>query len=416
MLQKFKLIVASLAVTAALAVTPVLAQQPTVQARAVTPAAVQGTLLDITKTNDGQPDTRAYSASADYTGQSVILDVGGEQNIVGVTQEHGRWPTHYPGAYRVEVGLTASGPWLKVAEEPGKRGVNRVLFEPVRGRFIRITATNNKGGNVDWSIAELKAIVDPGATNPRRIETPGERPPAEERPRPAPDARISGDLKDLQLALDRDPNTRAVSESPNYAGKSFTFDLGGEYELSRVVQAHGQWPGDFPAEYKIEVSRRRDEREFREVWRGEGSRHRSVAEFAPVNTRYVRITALRDRDRANLWSIAELRTNRDPDPIEDEDSRLVDRQIRRATAQGFAEINLAVDDNRDTRASTGRAGYAGSFVVMDLGGSYTVSRVVQIHNPSDRDYPGRYKVEVSDDGNRWQTVFEGEGTAGRSRA
>jgi hypothetical protein len=341
---------------------------------------------------------------------SLMIDVGGEQNIIGAIQDHGRWPAHYPGAYRVEVGATADGPWLGTFEGAGNRGESKALFEAVRGRFIRITATSTSGGGGDdWSVAELKAIIDPGAT-PRRIPSPGRT------PEPLPPER--DEIRDINLAFDKDLSTRATSRTPNYQGLSFTFDLGGEYVLSRVVQVHGQWRDDYPAEYKIEVSRQKDESRFREVWRGRGDAGRSVAQFNDVVTRYVRITALRDRNRANPWSIAEIRTNRDPDVIDDDDDSggRIDRPIQNITARGLTNINAVLDTDLETRATTNTARYAGSFIQMDMGGNYTISRVIQVHLPDERNFPGRYRIEVSENGRNWQTVWEGEGENGRSRA
>lgn len=391
-------------------VTGLNAQTQSLQLRESKPVSVTGDLIDIALANDGNERTRAHAGKADYPGQSVILDMGGEQNIVGVIQDHGPWSNDYPGTYRVDVGLTQNGPWLRGFEGPGKRGESRSIFEPIRGRFIRITATGTHGLGKDWSLAEFRVGVDPG-TKARTIptDTGGHNPTDPIVPRAG--------LKNFALALDKKPNTRATTETADYAGTSFTHDLGGEYEISRVVQVHGQWAEEYPAEYKVEVSRRKDENAFREVWRGRGEPGRSVASFDPVATRYIRVTALRPRNRNTPWSIAELRTNRDPDDVEtDDDDKRLDRPIRKATAQGFSNINLAIDDDPATRASTGRANYIGDFILLDLSGSYPVSKVTLIHDPDDRDFPARYKVEVSEDGNRWRQVWEGEGQNGRSRA
>ena len=396
--------------SALLNVTGVDAQTQSLQLRESRPVSVTGDLIDIALANDGNERTRAHAGKADYPGQSVTLDMGGEQNIVGVIQDHGPWSNDYPGTYRVDVGLTANGPWLRGFEGPGKRGESRSIFEPIRGRFVRITATSTHNLGKDWSLAEFRVGVDPGS-KARTIptDTGGQNPTDPIAPKPG--------LKNFALALDKKPDTRAMTENANYAGASFTHDLGGEYEISRVVQVHGQWPEDFPAEYKVEVSRRKDESTFREVWRGRGESGRSVATFDPVATRYIRVTALRPRNRNNVWSIAELRTNHDPDTTDtDEDDKRLDRPIRKATAQGFSDINLAIDDDPATRASTGRANYIGSFILLDLGGSYPISKATLIHDPDDRDFAARYKIEVSEDGTRWQQAWEGEGQNGRSRA
>jgi F5/8 type C domain len=385
------------------------AAQQTYQATAVRPANVSGDLIDIANANDNSIDTRAYSNRRDYKGLNVTLDIGSEQNVIGVSMDHGRWPTHFPGAYRVEVGGSASGPWMQAWEGPGQRGESKAKFPAIRARFIRVTATAVNQSGEDWTIAEIRGGIDPGQTArtiPAKTETPADT--------VSPSAAKT--LLDTANLTDNRLDTFATSSTPDYAGTSYSFDLGGEYELSRVAQLHGTRPDDYPGEYKIEVSREKNESRFREVWRGSGEPGRSIARFNPVVTRYVRITALSNRDRRHLWSIAELRTNRDPDPVEDDDDDRSNRPIRAITSEGLSNITAVVDENNTTRASTRTANYAGSWVQIDMGGSYTVSRVVQVHEPERADFPGRYRIEVSQDGNRWQRVFEGEGERNRSGA
>jgi hypothetical protein len=387
-----------------------LAQQ-TVQSRTVRPVGVSGELLDILNANDGKTDTRATSGKTDYVGMSVTIDAGGLQNIIGVKQDFGPWATHYPGAYRIEVAESLPGPWMIAFEGPGERGESRAEFPAILARYVRITATaKNTTYREDWSIAELKLGVDPGQTA-RRIPA---RPKRE--PEATPAVAAARTLKDLALATDKNPDTRASSGTPNYEGMSITIDLGGEYELSRVVQLHGRWAEDYPVEYKVEVSRQANESRFREAWRGAGKAGRSVARFEPVTTRYIRITALKNRDSSHLWSIAEVRTNRDPDVVEDQDDERLTRQIKGITSRGFSNDASVADDNNTTRATTNKANYAGSWLQADLGGSYTISKVVLIHEPDREDYPRRYKIDVSSDGGQWQTVFEGRGEPGRSGA
>jgi hypothetical protein len=388
--------------------------QQTVQSRTTRPAGLTGDLIDLPKAIDGNSNTRATSGKTDYVGMSVTVDAGGSQNIIGIKQDFGPWATHYPGAYKVEVAESLSGPWMTVFEGEGVRGESRVEFPAVLARFVRLTATakNTIYPGQDWSIAELKLGVDPGQTA-RRIPNRPDRTPEPTPPTPVP-GQEQGRLKDPALATDKNPETRATSGTPNYQGMSLTIDLGGEFELSRVIQLHGRWPEDYPAVYKVEVSRQANESRFREVWRGAGTPLRSVARFEPATTRYIRITALKNRDNNHSWSIAEVRTNRDPDVVEDEEA--VIRQIRGVTGEGFSNAANVADDNNTTRATTNRPNYAGSWLQADLGGSYTISRVVQIHEPDREEFPRRYKIEVSLDGRQWQPVFEGRGEPGRSVA
>ena len=414
MISKAKPFALTVCLTIVIAVWPhevrTFAQQ-TVQSRTVRPAGVSGELLDILNANDGKTDTRATSGKTDYVGMSVTIDAGGLQNIIGVKQDFGPWATHYPGAYKIEVAESLSGPWMTAFEGPGERGESRAEFPAILARYVRITATaKNTTYREDWSIAELKLGLDPGQTA-RRVPTRTERAP--ETP---PPAAAASTLKDLALATDKNPDTRASSGTPNYEGMSITIDLNGEYELSRVVQIHGRWADDYPADYKVEVSRQRNESRFREVWRGPGVAGRSVARFDPVTTRYIRITALRNRDRSHGWSIAELRTNSDPDVVEDDDEGRLNRQIRGVTSRGFSNDANVANDNNTTRATTKTANYAGSWLQADLGGSYTISKVVVFHEPDREDYTGRYRIDVSSDARQWQTVFEGRGELSRSGA
>jgi hypothetical protein len=415
--ESLALIIGVTLIAALFSGAPASAQQ-TAQSRTVRPAGVTGDLLDILNANDDKPNTRATSGKRDYVGMSLNIDVGSLQNIIGVKQDYGPWPTHHVGAYKIEVAESLSGPWITAFEGPGQRGESRAEFPAILGRYIRITATSNKTSyNQEWSIVELKVGVDPGQVA-RRIPNKTEQPPHKtEQPPPATPGGGIRPLRDSEKATDQNPATRAASGTPDYQGMSITIDLGGEYEVSRVLQLHGQWPEEYPAEYRIDVSRERNEAKFREVWRGAGAPDRSVAKFTPVTTRYVRLTALKNRDRSHWWSIAEVRTNRDPDVVDDDEGdRLLDRAIRNVTSQGFPDIRPVADNNNSTRATTNNVNYAGSWVLADLGGSYTVSKVIQLHDPDREDYPGRYRIEASEDGRRWQTVFEGRGEPARSSA
>src|ERR1044071_9626130 len=90
------------ALTVALFATITIFAQQTYQATAVRPANLSGDLLDILNANDEKLDTRAYSGKTNCAGMNVTLDIGSEQNVIGVAMDQGRWPTHFPGAYKVE--------------------------------------------------------------------------------------------------------------------------------------------------------------------------------------------------------------------------------------------------------------------------------------------------------------------------
>ncbi|MEW6128505.1 MAG: discoidin domain-containing protein [Acidobacteriota bacterium] len=388
--------------------TPLIFAQQTYQSAPIRPQAVTGELLDLSATLDNRPDTRAHSGNPNYIGMSFTIDLGSIQPVIGVSQDHGRYPTHFPGAYKVEVAETPDN-WFLAWQGEGQRGESKAVFEAVRARYIRVTATAlNKTYNQEWSIAELRGGIDPGQ-KPKTI-------PPKRAPEPAPVETVK-ELENKNLAFDNKLDTFATSRTADYRGRIFNVDLGGEYEISRVVQIHGTRANDYPGEYKIEVSDSRNENKYREVFRGRGETARSVARFTPVITRFIRITALRNLDNQHFWSIAELRTNRDEDVVDrDDDDGLMNRQIRNLTGRGFSNLNALLDENNRTAATTRTTDYLGSFIQADLGGSYTIAKVVQVHEPDNKNFAGRYLVEISMDGNQWQRVFEGVGTGTRSVA
>src|SRR5689334_13612379 len=176
MKTKIKITALNLALLFVMSVQNKTLAQQTYQATAVRPSEVAGDLLDIRNANDDRLDTRAYSGKKNYSGMSFTLDLGTERPVIGVSQDHGRWPTHYPGAYKVEVAVNASGPWFKAWEGEGVRGESKAKFPAILARFIRVTATAvNESFKSEWSIAEVRGGIDPGQ-KPRNIPTPTPNP------------------------------------------------------------------------------------------------------------------------------------------------------------------------------------------------------------------------------------------------
>lgn len=218
--------------------------------------------------------------------------------------------------------------------------------------------------------------------------------------------RVTGDFQDVQYAADGRIQTRATTGTPRYQGRALLIDLGYDTMIEGVIQDHGASADDYPAEYRVEISRQA--RPYQTVFEGRGSRGQSVARFTPTMGRYVRITATRDRNTFNWWSIYEV--------------RVIVRQTARTDPYGdriygdMQDLQNAIDGDEQTRATTGTPNYAGRSITLDLGGEYEISKVTQIHSPSDGDYPALYKVEISRDNARWRDVYRGAGSPGRSVA
>lgn len=378
---------------------------PAARADEIRPQRVTGDFQDPAYAADGRIQTRATTGTPRYQGRALLLDLGYETVVEGVIQDHGSSSDDYPLEYRVEISREAR-PYQTVFEGRGSRGQSVARFSPTLGRYIRLTATRDRNTFNWWSISELRVVVRQTA----RSDPSG--------------ARISGDLQDLAYAIDGNDQTRATTNSPNYAGRSITLDLGGEYEISKVTQIHSPSDGDYPALYKVEASR--DNSRWREVYRGAGTPSRSVAEFNDRDVRYIRITALDRRNGFNWWSIHELIVKKGRDAAgwggdrdnnrDDDEGRGRLRQVVSARGNGLNDAGRSYDGNMATRATTGTPNYAGSWITFDLGGDYEISRVVQRHDGSPNDFPARYKIEVSRNGATWREVYHGRGQPQRSIA
>lgn len=74
------------------------------------------------------------------------------------------------------------------------------------------------------------------------------------------------------------------------------------------------------------------------------------------------------------------------------------------------------DKNRRTRADSGTANYRNYTITADLGRICDIRKVIQDHASSAEDYPERYKIDASQNGQDWFEVFSGRGAAGHSIA
>ena len=89
------------------------------------------------------------------------------------------------------------------------------------------------------------------------------------------------------------------------------------------------------------------------------------------------------------------------------------RGWRAQASHNGAEASLAIDGNRESRWVSLTSQRPGMWLTVDLGKEVKVRRLVFDHVGAltmyYRDYPRRYVVEVSTDGETWRQVAEGTG-------
>jgi len=213
---------------------------------------------------------------------------------------------------------------------------------------------------------------------------------------------------DADKAIDGDRSTRWTTQERQRPGQVFLLDLGSPRTVGRLVLDAGGSPDDTPAEYSVSTSS--DGRSYDVVAAGSGGRGSTTMEFANHTARYVRITQTGSRERL-WWSIHELTVSaRLETPVSPSDGQALDRSAwTLIAADQSGSVGDAIDGRGDSRWTTRRSQRTGQWLELDLARNESFSRVVLDTSGSEHDYPRRYTVRVSDDGERWRAVAAGGG-------
>jgi uncharacterized protein (DUF608 family) len=251
-------------------------------------------------------------ASMDVSGQALYLS---PRVATGLSELH------------MPVFLSRCWLWLDYVPARGRLTLRvlKAFGEPVTIREIRAD-----GDSPPWklkpvvcrpqAVLDLSAMINPlhAQARPEAVAVKAPTPPRPERPglssvewRATAGAAGGGGLRvGTGQAYDGDPSTRWTTMRPMRPGDWYQFDLGGERTVRKLVLDSEQSPGDYPRGYRLDASR--DGKQWHEIASATAAEVavRQVKgvltiEFAPLRTRYLRITQLGEQGGL-FWSIHEL--------------------------------------------------------------------------------------------------------------
>jgi len=236
---------------------------------------------------DGLGDTR-WSSKV-LNDQWLAVDLGEGQTVSSVEL---LWEAAYAAKYVIEISADGAE-WKEVARKlHGNGGVERLQFEPVTTRWIRMRALE-RATVYGVSLWEMRVTCD--------VATPPQDRPQEQAPGEAKHPNLasgrpveaSSEIPNeqgffpAQLAVDGQSNTRWSSDV--LEDQWLAVDLGENTTVSGVELV---WETAYAAEYVIEISA--DGEQWQEVARNlNGSGGVERLQFEPVTTRWIRMRALK---------------------------------------------------------------------------------------------------------------------------
>ena len=208
-------------------------------------------------------------------------------------------------------------------------------------------------------------------------------------------------------ATDGTRDTRWTTGAPMKGGEWFQVDIGYETDVTEIMLDAGPIGTDYPRGYEVYVSR--DGKEWgQSVVTGKGTEKIFTVKIPPTYGRYVKILQT-GQSGGNYWSIAELQVNGRPKHLGT--GAELDRSKWTVSASKCNEnAPKAIDGDLEERWGTGEGQRDGDWFMVDLGEERTVHQVILNAAKSGSDYPRRYEVHVSRDGETWEgPVSMGEG-------
>jgi hypothetical protein len=205
----------------------------------------------------------------------------------------------------------------------------------------------------------------------------------------------------LDRAVDGTRTTRWTTGRPQQGDEWFEIDLGYETEIREILLDAGDTGSDAPAQYRIFIASERGQ------WGNPVLEGRSEGKVLTLNVvppasgRLIRIEQLGNKGGL-FWSIAELKVNGRPEPLDEEKLTLDRAKWVVSASQLNEDAAKAIDGDIKTRWGTGRGQKPGDWFMVDLGEARTIRRIVLDAAQSGSDYPRGYKIMVSDDGQTWK--------------
>ncbi len=211
-----------------------------------------------------------------------------------------------------------------------------------------------------------------------------------------------------QNAIDGDLGTRWTTGEGQTSGQFFEIDMAQPYLLTGLDLNAGAGSGDYPRGYEVYLSL--DGSSWGEpVAKGTGASVTRIA-FSPQEARYVRI--VQTGNSGSWWSIVELDaytiSDTPPEPEPEPEPNLgtpLDSSDFTASASVFnapydPPAN-AIDGDLGTRWATGQGQTSGQTFELDLSQPYTLTGLELDAGTGSGDYPRRFELYLSTDGQNW---------------
>lgn len=318
-----------------------------------------------------EPGCARRWSSCQADGQWWSVDFGRTEILGGLRID---WETAFARTYSVLVSEDGRT-WTDVhSETNGHGGSEIIVFDPRPVRHVKLDLRERGTG---WGFSICSIVFNPPVLIQRRLAITAA-------------ASSSASSYGPELVLDGDPHTRWSSECADPQWWEATFPEPVEIAGLKIL-----WEDAFGEKYDVQVST--DDRNWQTVYTTEsGDGGPDILFFAPVKTRKLRIVG-RQRGTGwgySIWDVEFFLHN-----------RRLQAQATQATPQGPAKA--AVDGRRDTAWCPGSAQEA--VLTLTLPEAMSLGGVALTWN---EEAVTNYAVQLSADGQTWQTVAHQHGGNG----
>lgn len=352
---------------------------------------------------DHDPETRWSSGKGQANGDWFELDLGRRRTFSRLTLDAGVSAGDFVRGYQLYVSDDGHSWGSAVAGGPGTGQVLDITFPKQRGRYVRVVATVGAGNW--WSVAEARlyrqhgpgaALTSAESVRQKRFVSPAGR---------------------RGLAAYNPAGRAATFALPTWHGQSFRYTLP-PHAAALFIPPDGTSQTRPPVLTGLEPPTGLAGSSVTLTGRRFGSfQGVSTVKFgealAPVEvwsdtkvTATIPVGLMADEPEVSVLVNGHLSNPRILSLLDVTDA--VPRESWQGTASASADgepVSNMLDGDLSTRWSTGEAQTLGQTLTIDLGRPTRFSRLVLDAGSSTDDYPRQYKVEVSSDGQTWQTLL-----------
>ncbi len=333
---------------------------------------------------DGSNTTYWDSGANQTSGQWLQINLGAPTLFNRIYVDAGGRAGDYPRGFAIEASNDGSS-WRNIASGASVTANTIIRTIPQVAQYVRVSQTGTASSW--WSVAEFNLFNDPVLNNGSFTAS----------------AFASGAGTTANAAVDGNVNTRWTSGAAQTNGQTFTMNLGGNREVSRIlIDAGAASANDYARGYEVWGL---TDGVWTKYASGTGTSRFIHAEFW-WSYWMSEIRIVQTGSSSNWWSIADVAVY-SGGSLERSGWTL----SASSSAAGSAPANVR-DGNPGTVWTTGAAQANGQWFQIDLGSKATFNQIVldtDKNSGQEQDYPRGYTVQVSQNGSTWTTVATGQG-------